>query len=60
MRTQKKYNWKKTIWKGLTYLVYYGAGAFLGYATSFHPEWLSLTVGTILAWVQNWTKNHSK
>jgi len=56
----KIYSFKKTLLKGLQYLLFFGVPyAIAGFLTE-NPHIAGLTVGTILTMFSNWLKNHRK
>lgn len=47
------FSWKKSVMKGVKYCVLYGLPLLVGKLAEFHPEWMSLSVGTILTMLVN-------
>ena len=56
----KNYSWKKTLWKGVKMALTYGIPYVIFYLTNYHPEVMTLTVGSILVMAQNYFKNKNK
>jgi len=57
MMAKIKYNWKITLWKGIKYLLFYGAPWAIFAWLDFYPQYASLSIGTILTWIANWLKH---
>lgn len=55
--SQKSYDYKKTLIKGLEYFVYSGVPALIGFLLDSNPFLFSISVGTLLKLLSDYLKH---